>query len=441
MGKMRFSRLFTVGSAFAVAIGGVAALSPSLYDSLDQASDPVSATGQTPTVPDGAAYRPEFLDENYWHPKNSNYEIIDWERWFACNPVVPFQHDPPQRGRQELGEIFTSAQPVQWGRQGQLPAEVIATGERPMVGTSTDPEMGLFKGLLGPRPESSLVPEVFRNKLLWLQDNWVNEYIVSLNRGAWRTNTEEGRAIGLVPISQDWALSTTELPFGLAMFVKNFFLNFQMSPDGKWIKFFFISTNDPSDPEAKGKWFDFYVVQEGDVFTDKDGNVMDWVKPGDTYRIEYGDLLDPYECKDVTYLYWPRVVATLDEITGEIPTVPRNYDDLVTAVTADPPAEVEALTQGFTTSANLTSVEKYDFISDYEPDRLMYLSAPEPPFGDIIENIGVVTVAPTTSPEASPTTGTPTASPVTAPFSKGGKSKAKSGKGKKGKAGKRNTGS
>merc|ERR1711966_418175 len=124
-------------------------------------------------------------------------------------------------------------------------------------------------------------------------------------------------------------------------------------------------------------------------------------------------------------------------ITGEITTVPRNYDDLVTAVTADPPAEVEALTQGFTTSANLTSVEKYDFISDYEPDRLMYLSAPEPPFGDIIENIGVVTA----SPEASPTTGTPTASPATAPVSKGGKSKAKSGKGKKGKAGKRNTGS
>merc|ERR1711966_599944 len=110
-------------------------------------------------------------------------------------------------------------------------------------------------------------------------------------------------------------------------------------------------------------------------------------------------------------------------ITGEITTVPRNYDDLVTAVTADPPAEVEALTQGFTTSANLTSVEKYDFISDYEPNRLMYLSAPEPPFGDIIENIGVVTASPETATDA----------PAAAPVSKGGKSKAKSGKGKKGK--------
>ena len=82
-----------------------------------------------------------------------------------------------------------------------------------MVGTVTDPAMGLLKGLLGPRPESSVIPEPFRNKLLWMQDNWVPELLVSFNRAAWRTNTEEGRVIGLTQISQDWTYSTNQVAF------------------------------------------------------------------------------------------------------------------------------------------------------------------------------------------------------------------------------------
>merc|ERR1711957_951343 len=69
-------------------------------------------------------------------------------------------------------------------------------------------------------------------------------------------------------------------------------------------------------------------------------------------------------------------------------TVPRNYNDLVTAVTAEVPAELSALTEDFTTSESMTQKDKFDFISMYEPDRQMYLSAPEPPYGYVIEKIG-----------------------------------------------------
>merc|ERR1712194_750022 len=137
------------------------------------------------------------------------------------------------------------------------------------------------------------------------------------------------------------------------------FINFQMSPDGKWLWIFSSRTMGRENPEP-GKWMAMYIVQEGDVFTDRDGTVLEWVKPG----------------------------------------------------------ELEALTEGFTTSESMTPVEKYDFVSMYNADRQMYLSAPEPPYGDIIENIGVT--------------------PITA------KSKSKAsksvGKGKSGKAKKRKTG-
>jgi len=421
---MRFNSLFTVGGAFAVAIGGAAAISPVLWE-LGQSSD-VGATEQKqkPTVPDGAAYRPEFLDPDYWHPKNKNFEIIDWEKWKACNPFVPFQYDNPLREAYDMGEIFDASPIVQWGRQDQFSDEIIATGAKPMVGTVTDPEMGLFKGLLGPHPDSSVIPEPFRNKLIWMADLFANEYLASFNRGAWRTNTPEGRAIGVMPIGQDWTFSTTQLAFNQAVAQKDRFMNFQMSPDGKWIKFF--SSGHPNDPEAEGTWGNFYIVQEGDVFTDRDGTVLEWVKPGDTYRISTLNQKDPYFCKeeDIRMTYFPRVVATLDEETGDITTVPRNYDDLFTAVTVEVPAELEVKTNGFTTSENLSVVEKHDFIEMYEPDRQMYLSAPEPPYGDVIENIGVT---PTTAKSKSKATKSV------------GKGKS-GGKEKSGKVTKRNTG-
>ena len=457
---MRFSSLFHAGGAFVLSIGRAAALSPAFLDvALNPPPDAdVGSAGQTTsTVPDGAAYRAEFLDPNYWHPLNPNFEIIDWERWEACEPVVPLRYDPPQRSQPsvdpdvpDLGEIFDASLFFQWGRQDQLSDEVIATGAKPTVGNVTDPDMGLFRGLLGPRPESSVVPEPFRNKLLWMQDNWIFEYLVSFNRGAWRTNTPEGRVIGLAQLSLDWTYSATELPFGIATTQMNSFLNFQMSPDGKWLQLY--TSSQMTDPEgAPGKWLAMYIVQEGDVFTDKDGNVLEWVQPGDIYRLEYGDTRDPYKCKEVTYAYFPRVVATLDKATGVVTTVPRNHGDLIAAVTAEPPAPLAARTDNFTTSANLTQPDKFDFVSTYEPDRQMYLSSPEPPYGAIIEDIGAST-APTASPATAPTTGAPTASPAATPTtdapaaasvlpSKSSKSKAgKSKKGKGKKANKRNAG-
>ena len=450
---MRFSTLFNAGGAFVLSIGGAKAISPGV---LDFSPDGVSAAGTDVTVPDGAAYRPQLLDPVYWHPKNKNFEIIDWERWEACEPAIPFQFDPPQgkEGETRIGEIFgppgANGGFMQWGRTGTQPDEAVTGGRRPMLGTVSDPELGLFKGVIGPHPDSSLIPEPFRNKVLWTYANFINEYIVAFNRGAWRTNTPEGRVIGLVDYTDDWSMAPNS--FGLyisEVATVNTFLNFQVSPDGKWFKVFLLASNDPNDPEASGQYIDFYVVQEGDVFTDRFGNVLDWVKPGDMYRIEWGDTYDPYECKVVTYTYFPRVVATYDEETGNVTTVPRNYDDLVTAVTAEVPAEIVAQTNNFTTSENMTTPEKFWLLTDYEPDRQMYLSAPEPPYGAIIEDIGVTT-APTTSPAATPTTDKPTASPATTPTTdapaaapvfpvKSSKSKAgksKNGKGKK--ANKRN---
>jgi len=456
---MRVNSLFNAGGAFVLSIGGAQAISPGI---LDFSPDGVSAAGETDvTVPDGAEYRPQLLDPVHWHPKNANFEIIDWEKWEACEPAIPFQFDPPQQNSPLIGEIFDSHPNggyMQWGRVGTQPDEVVAAGRRPNLGTVTDPDLGLFKGIISPHPDSSLIPEPFRNKVLWTYANFINEYIVAFNRGAWRTNTPEGRSIGLVDNTDDWSMAPNS--FGLylsGVATVNSFLNFQVSPDGKWFKVFLLASNDPNDPEASGPYIDFYVVQEDDVFTDKDGNVLDWVKPGDMYRIEWGDTYDPYECKEVTYTYFPRVVATLDEETGEVATVPRNYNDLVTAVTAEVPAEIVAQTNNFTTSENMTTPEKFWLLTDYEPDRQMYVSAPEPPYGAIIEDIGVSTASPVTTPTtdapvatpitdapvATPTTDAPAAAPV---FPKSSKSKAvkskavKSAKGKGKKANKRNTG-
>merc|ERR1711966_374313 len=94
-------------------------------------------------------------------------------------------------------------------------------------------------------------------------------------------------------------------------------------------------------------------------------------------------------------------------------------------VTAEVPAEIVAQTNNFTTSENMTTPEKFWLLTDYEPDRQMYLSAPEPPYGAIIEDIGV-TPAPT------PTTDAPAAAPVfPVKSSKSKAGKSKNGKGKK----------
>jgi len=330
--------------------------------------------------------RPEFVDPAYWNPPSKNFEIIDWVKWQACKPQIPFVLDYPQRYLQDRGEIFDNF----WGRGGNLPDETIAAGFKPQTGNVSDLDLSLFHGILGPHPSSALVPEIFRNKVLWMQGNDMFEYLVSFNRAAWRPNTKEGRAIGLIGAGYDWTYATHARALIGAEYFKDAFLNIQMSPDGKWVKLFKINVLDPYDPELEGDWIDMYIVQEGDVFYDSKGNILDYVKPGDIYRLTWHNQGNPYLCDadKLSFSYFARTVASLDEATGTITAVSPGYDDLIKAVTAQPPKDVEAATNDFTTSETMTDEEKFDFLVTYEPDRQMYLSSPPPPFGEVIDAIG-----------------------------------------------------
>jgi len=333
---------------------------------------------------DPANYRSEYFNPSYWHPKTRNFEIIDWDRWEReCGDKVPFNTDQPRRAGFS-GNIFQGASP--WGRLDNIPEEQIATGAKPSVGFASDPDYGLFYGILGQAPDPSLVPEPFLNKLLWMQDNVAPEYMNSFNRAAWRENTEEGRATGLFCLGDDYSMATSTASFTASKYFKDKFVNFQVSPSGKWIKFFSINA-DPDDPELDGMWFDMYIVQEGDEFTDRDGNVLDWVKAGDIFRIEFDENLDPYACNYTTYEYFMRVVATIDEETGVITPNQPHYDAMMDAVLTEPPKELREASKNFTDSSFMTGPEKWDFLADYEPDRQLYLSAPRPPPAHLLNNL------------------------------------------------------
>lgn len=350
---------------------------------------PSAPTTATPLGEDPSLYRSEFLDPSYWHPATSNFEIIDWERWEAAcgRDRVPFTYDPPQRKTFSTENIFAPG-PAQWGRLDNLPEEVIATGAKPSVGYVSSPDYGLFYGILGQAPDPTLVPEPFRNKLIWMQDNVGGEYLNSFNRAAWRHNTPEGRVTGLFLTGTDYTGATHETAFALAESkFKNQFVNFQVSPDGKWVKLFNIPA-DPNDTEIDSAWFDMYIVQEGDVFTDMDGNVLDWVKAGDIYRLTVEGRMDPYKCYDNhRYSYFMRIVATIDEETGVITPEYPHYDALIEAVTSEPPKELKEATNEWTDSSSMTQQEKFDLLTDYEPDRQMYLTSPLPPPAVMLDDL------------------------------------------------------
>jgi len=346
---------------------------------------PSAPTTTTPPVAvDPANYRSEYLDPSYWHPKTKNFEIIDWDKWEAnCGDSVPFTYDPPFRAT-FTQKVFTG--PTQWGRLGNLPEEEIATGAKPNIGYASDPDYKLFYGILGQAPDPSLVPEPLRNKLLWMEENVVSEYMNSFNRAAWRHNTEEGRVTGLFLTGDDYTVATHEIGFVTAPAAANTFVNFQASPDGKWIKFFKIP-DDPNDPEQESKWFDMYIVQEGDVFTDRDGKVLDYVQPGDIYRLEFEDKIDPYVCSYTTYQYFMRAVATIDEETGVITPNQPHYDDMMNAVLNEPSDEFKEMTKNYTDESMMTSQDRWDFLTTYEPDRQMYMSSPPPPPASLLDDL------------------------------------------------------
>lgn len=333
------------------------------------------------------SYPPELLDPDYWHPKSKNFAIIDWERWDALKCVVPKVVDFPQRydhqTRQDNDEM-------DWWHRSKLNFPGIDAWQethKPDYGLVSDETLDLFSKLLGPHPNSSLIPEALRNKLYWMENNDASEALVSFNRWAWRSQTDgNGRPIGLGWMQTDWTNSPNDM--GIKQANGSGFINVQQSPDKKWIKLAGILPHlgHPSSADSMVIWLDIYVVQEGEVYTDRDGNVLDYVKPGDLFRFN-GDQINPYTCNEDTFYYFPRTVAVLDEETGKITPECPHYEALIDNATGQPSKDLERKTFGFTNASELSREERWDFQVSYLSDIQMYSSAATPPLGDDIENL------------------------------------------------------
>jgi hypothetical protein len=337
-------------------------------------------------------YRSEFLDEDYWHPKSSNFEIIDWDKWeSACGDWFQGEgrvYDPPQRS-EKPGIFLQSGDAMAWWQRSQLNfPQTWAESVKPDAGAISGDDPEILAKLLGPNPDSGLVPEALRNNLLWMQDNDASELLVSFNRGAWRSDAPGGRSVGLTYMGSDWTNAPNHWGHVMAGFSDGVLFNWQASPDGRWIKFAGLTGGDPSDPEGTVDWFDMYVVQEGDVFTDREGGVLTDVVPGDIVRYTFGKV-DPYDCDPDNYRfqYFARKVALLDEATGKITPNSPHYERLLEFVAAQPPAELHLKTMGFTNAASMTQEERWDFQVTHLSRYQQYASAPTPPHGDDIENL------------------------------------------------------
>ena len=164
------------------------------------------------------------------------------------------------------------------------------------------------------------------------------------------------------------------------------FINFQVSPDGKWIKLYVI-LGDPSDAENdECLWLTMYVVQEGDVFKTSEGEVIEHVKAGDILRIDW-DTSNPYECDNskLRYMYFPRTIASFEEKTGKIKKDYRNYDDLLASAVDNPRSCMR--TGCYSCSPFMKKHERYDFQVSYISDLQAFSSAPEPPLSQYIDRL------------------------------------------------------
>lgn len=160
-----------------------------------------------------------------------------------------------------------------------------------------------------------------------------------------------------------------------------------MSPSGKFLKIFWTPKN-ASDPAVDGDWIDMYVVQEGDVFTDTDGDAVDFVQPGDIYRLTTLGRKDPYDCYGtLQFSYFMRPVAVIDGETGVI-SPGRDYDAYIERVTAEPPEILRESSANFTNSTGWTKAKKFEFLNTYLPDKMMYWPSPQAPPAELLDNIG-----------------------------------------------------
>lgn len=333
-------------------------------------------------------YNEAFLDPNRWNP-NENYpfELIDWEKWESLNPAPPKVYDPPQRYTY-YGSALSI--PLWWWNRScyfQPLANCFISccpcnPKKKVARISTDAD-DLFEQLLVPPIDSSLVPEPFRNHLFWTADNNAPETLVSFNRFAWRKQEEGGRVIGLGSARYDWTNDRTCFGCFFAS-LPELFGAIQVSPNGKWILLNATTYLAGSLFKSAGNYMYLYVVQEDDEFTTPDGEVIDYVKPGDLVRLSW-DGSDPYQCDNskLTYMYFPRKVATIDEETGIITKNPVHFDEMIRRATND--AGKRGETCCYCCACNMSGPERWDFQTQNINDYQIYSPAAQPPSAEIID--------------------------------------------------------
>lgn len=324
-----------------------------------------------------------YLDPRYWNPTAEGYEIIDWDRFLATNPKIPDVFDPPQKNRYK-GYRFA---PLWWWNRSCY-CEPIPSCLHSCC-AFTKPEMdrisneySLFKKLLKPENMSQSAPEELRNHLFWTENNVAPETLVNFGSWAWREQTKENRVIGVGAVVNDWTNDATCMGYLFSLQASTRVATVQRSPDGKWIAL--VTIGDPSSKENKTNYVFIYIVQEGDEFRTVDGEVMDYVKPGDIVRITW-DTSNPYETDNskISYLYFPRKVASINE-GGELELNSPHYETLLMMATNDA-SDKCCETCCYTFTCCTSSEERYNFQVNHVNDRQVFKMSSAPPTSQEIE--------------------------------------------------------
>jgi hypothetical protein len=323
--------------------------------------------------------REEYLDPLFWNPECPNFELIDWERWESKNPGPPEVFNPPQRKSYD-GGLFC---PMWWTNRSCY-VEPITTCLFCCCTVKTESDritngVKLFEKLLKPENVSEFVPDVLKG-VMWTEDNIAPESLINFSSGAWRPETDVNRSVGVVNTLDDWTNNPTGVGW-LFSRVRNS-ANIQVSPSGKWIVLGVFT-----DPSSAGtiSYIWIYVVQEGDVFRGRDGKVLDYVKPGDLCRLTW-DSSDPYSCdnENLTYMYFPRKVASLDQ-DGKIVRNQPHFDALLRRATA--PQEKCCETCCYTCSFSMNAQERFDYQVATVSDKQQFNQSPPPPAVELIDRL------------------------------------------------------
>jgi len=287
-------------------------------------------------------------------------------------------YDPPQRygkGTQMvslplIGEKYETNMDYYFVKETLTSEEIAACGKPNAAKISED----LIEKMLRPNPDSSKVAKPFRNHLFWMEDNHMAEELTSFNGWAWRSQTEgNGRVIALGGLKNEWTNDASKLGAGYSILSPT--ISIQESPCKKFYKLAALMGNTCN-------WMTMYIIQEGDVLVDRDGNPVPDVSPGDIYRMSYGDGSDPYECSpdELVFTYLVHRIATYNEETGKVERNSSQYERIMAKVNAPLP-------EGLENVAHLSLPERFDLSRKTVCDLQIYNTAPVPPTGAEIEDL------------------------------------------------------